>query len=70
MVRLIGKTPPLAFAGTFSWNPSSSPDALMQCVGSNFRLLSSTMMLSIVCLASLDGSCRENDFIAAAAEMD
>jgi hypothetical protein len=69
MVLLIGRMPPLALAGTFNWNPSNSPDALMQCVGSSLRLLSSTMMLSMVCLASLEGSCREKDFIARATKI-
>jgi hypothetical protein len=70
MVRLMGRMPPLAPAGTTSWNPSSSPDALMQWVGRSFRLLFSTMMLSIVWLASFDGSCREKDFIAGGEKID
>ena len=61
MVRFMGRIPPLAFAGTDSMNPSSSPAELMQWVGKSFMDVSSTMMLLMVCMASIEGVWREND---------
>lgn len=61
MVRFMGRIPPLALAGTDSMNPSSSPAELMQCVGRSFMDVFSTVILLMVCMASVDGVWREND---------